>query len=195
MGYTLEIGDKAPDFSLPGTDGKTYSLSDFKNAHYLVIFFTCNHCPYVKGSEEITRQTAERFKGQNVDFVAINSNSKEHYEEDSFENMKKKMEEKHLPWVYLYDESQDVARAYGALVTPHFFVFDKRRHLVYTGRGVNHPREPEKVTCNDLARTLEECVTEEAVSVPKTNPPGCNIKWKGKDPHWMPEDACNLVKE
>lgn len=193
MGYTLDIDDKAPDFSLPATDGKTYSLKDFHEAHFLVIFFTCNHCPYVKGSNETLRKTADKFIGQKVAFVAINSNSREHYEEDSFENMKKVMKEKKYPWAYLYDETQEVARAYGALCTPHFFVFDRRRHLVYTGRAVNHPREPEKITCNDLERTLEECVTEEPVSVPKTNPIGCNIKWAGKDPHWMPEDACDLV--
>ena len=115
MGYTLDIGEKAPDFLLPATDGKTYSLKDFHDAHFLVVFFTCNHCPYVKNSNEVTRATAEKFKKQHVAFVAINSNSKNTYEEDSFENMKKVMEEKKFPWVYLYDESQDAARAYGAL--------------------------------------------------------------------------------
>ena len=83
MTYTLQIGQKAPDFSLPATDGKTYSLSDFDDARFLVVFFTCNHCPYVIGSDEVTRQTAEKFKEHGVVFVGINSNSEQTYAEDS----------------------------------------------------------------------------------------------------------------
>ncbi len=192
MGFTLDIGEKAPDFKLPATDGKIYSLKDFADAHYVVIFFTCNHCPYVKNSDEETGKTAEKFKKQGVAFIALNSNSKETYAEDSFENMKKRMKEKKFPWVYLYDETQDVARAYGALRTPHFFVFDEKRTLVYTGRGMDNPKKPSASTCNDLNRTLEECVRGEAVSQPKTNPIGCNVKWRGKEAHWMPPEACDL---
>lgn len=193
MGYTLDIGEKAPNFSLPATDGNIYCLKDFRAAQFLVIFFTCNHCPYVHGSEEMTRATAEKFQKQGVRFVAINSNSKNTVPEDSFEQMKKRMEEKKFPWVYLYDESQEVAKVYGALCTPHFFVFDQKRSLVYTGRGVENPKNPQPGCCNDLERTLEECVIGETVSLPKTNPIGCSIKWEGKDPHWMPPEACNLV--
>ncbi len=193
MAYTLQIGERAPDFKLPATDGKTYRLSDFDDAKVLVIFFTCNHCPYVLGSDEVTRQTALKFIPQGVKFVAINSNSKNTYPEDSFENMVKRMNEKKFPWVYLYDESQDVARAYGALRTPHFFVFDKDRRLIYTGRGVDNPRDTSKMTVNDLDRALTEHLAGKPVSVPLTNPIGCTIKWEGKDPHWMPPEACDLV--
>ncbi len=193
MAYTLQIGERAPDFKLPATDGKTYQLSDFDDAKVLVIFFTCNHCPYVLGSDEVTRQTALKFIPQGVKFVAINSNSKNTYPEDSFENMVKRMNEKKFPWVYLYDESQDVARAYGALRTPHFFVFDKDRRLIYTGRGVDNPRDTSKMTVNDLDRALTEHLAGKPVSVPLTNPIGCTIKWEGKDPHWMPPEACDLV--
>ncbi len=193
MGYTLEIGGKAPDFSLPATDGKGYSLKDFHKAHILVIFFTCNHCPYVLNSDEVTRAIAEKYKKLGVQFVGINSNSKHTYEEDSFECMKSRMEEKKFPWVYLYDESQKIAKAYGALLTPHFFVFDEKRSLVYTGRAVDNPRDPNSISCNDLERTLEECVSGEPISLNKTNPIGCNIKWEGKDPHWMPPEACDLI--
>jgi thioredoxin-related protein len=112
---------------------------DFKNADYLVIFFTCNHCPYVKGSEEVTRQTAIQFLPYGVQFVAINSNSPNTYAEDSFAEMIKRMEQYRFPWLYLYDRTQHIARAYGALRTPHFFVFDGTRKLVYTGRGVDNP--------------------------------------------------------
>lgn len=193
MAFTLEIGSKAPDFSLPATDGNTYGLSDFADAKVLVVFFTCNHCPYVIGSDEVTRQTALRFAPDGVTFVGINSNSPNTYEEDSFENMVKRMESEKFPWIYLYDRSQETARVYGALRTPHFFVFDKDRRLVYTGRGVDNPRDVTKMTVNDLERALAEHLAGKAVSVPVTNPIGCNVKWQGKDAHWMPPDACDLV--
>jgi peroxiredoxin len=193
MAYTLQPGEKAPDFNLPDTDGKTYKLSDFNSSKYLVVFFTCNHCPYVKGSDEITRQTVEKFASKDVRFVGINSNSKNTYEEDSFENMVERMNEYKFPWIYLYDETQETAKAYGALKTPHFYVFDENRKLVYTGRGVDSPRDTSRMTVNDLDRTLSELTEGKPVSAPITNPIGCNIKWEGKDPHWMPADACDLV--
>lgn len=193
MAFTLEVGDKAKDFNLPATDGKNYSLSSFKDAKYLVVFFTCNHCPYVIGSDEVTRKTAEKFKPKGVEFVGINSNSANTYETDDFEHMKKRMEEHKFPWKYLRDESQEVALAYGALRTPHFYVFDEDRKLVYTGRGVDNPRDSFKITVNDLDRTLDELTSGKPVSVPVTNPIGCNVKWEGKDKHWMPPEACDLV--
>ena len=194
MSFTLQIGAPAPDFRLPATDGKTYALADFADAETLVVFFTCNHCPYVIGSDEITRATAEKFQAQGVRFVAVNSNSRHTYAEDDFPHMVARMREHKFPWVYLHDESQAVARAYGALRTPHFFVFDRARQLVYTGRGVDNPRETAKLTVNDLDRALEEIAAGEAVSVPQTNPVGCNVKWEGKDKHWMPPEACDLVR-
>ncbi len=193
MAFTLSLGSKAPDFSLRATDGKTYSLNDFKDTKILVIFFTCNHCPYVTGSDEITRQTAEYFKSQGVKFVGINSNSPNTYAEDSFENMVKRMKKDKFPWIYLYDETQDVARAYGALRTPHFFVFNKDRKLVYTGRGIDNPRESNKMTVNDLKNALDELIAGKEITTPLTNPIGCNVKWEGKEAHWMPADACDLV--
>ena len=193
MAFTLEIGHKAPDFELPATDGRTYSLGDFSDADVLVIFFTCNHCPYVIGSDEVTRQTAERFAGQGVRFVGINANSANTYAEDSFDHMVERMADQQFPWVYLHDRSQDVARAYGALRTPHFFVFDRQRRLIYTGRGVDNPRDTSKMTVNDLERALAEHLAGKPVSTPVTNPIGCNVKWEGKDAHWMPAEACDLV--
>ena len=193
MAYTLKPGEKAFDFNLPATDGNNYTLSSFAGAKYLVIFFTCNHCPYVKGSDEITRQTAEKYWDKGVEFVAINSNSAKTYPEDGFESMMKRMNEFRFPWKYLRDKSQAIALAYGALRTPHFFVFDENRKLVYTGRGVDNPRDASRVTVNDLDRALDELTSGRPVSVPVTNPIGCNIKWEGKDSHWMPADACDLV--
>ncbi|HEY3281615.1 MAG TPA: thioredoxin family protein [Armatimonadota bacterium] len=193
MAFTLQIGQQAPDFSLPATDGNTYGLSDFQDAPVLVVFFTCNHCPFVLGSDEVTRATAEKFAPQGVRFVGINSNSRQTYVQDSFEHMVARMAEQLFPWVYLRDESQDVARAYGALRTPHFYVFDKDRKLVYTGRGVDNPRETDKMTVNDLDRALTELTEGRPISVPLTNPIGCNVKWRNQEAHWMPADACDLV--
>jgi peroxiredoxin len=193
MAFTLQIGEKAPDYKLPATDGETYQLSDFDDADVLVIFFTCNHCPYVIGSDEVTRKTVEKFTPQGVKFVGINSNSKNTYKEDDFEHMVARMRQHKFPWLYLYDETQEIAKAYGALRTPHFFVFDKDRRLVYTGRGVDNPRESSRIKVNDLERALEEHLAGKPVSVPLTNPIGCNVKWDGKDPHWMPIEACDLV--
>ena len=193
MAFTLQLGAQAPDFKLPATDGKTYQLSDFDDIDVLVIFFTCNHCPYVIGSDEVTRRTAEKFAPEGVKFVGINSNSKNTYAEDDFEHMVARMDEHKFPWLYLYDEPQEIAKAYGALRTPHFYVFDKDRRLVYTGRGVDNPRDASKITINDLERSLEEHLAGKSVSVPLTNPIGCNVKWDGKDQHWMPVEACDLV--
>jgi peroxiredoxin len=193
MAFTLEIGQKAPDFKLPATDGQMYSLSDFDNAQVLVIFFTCNHCPYVIGSDEVTRTTADKFIPQGVKFVGINSNSPNTYEEDSYHHMVERMDKYKFPWLYLHDASQDIARAYGALRTPHFYVFDQDRKLVYTGRGVDSPRDTSQMTVNDLDNALTELLAGQSITKPITNPIGCNVKWEGKDAHWMPADACDLI--
>lgn len=192
MSFTLQIGAKAPDFNLPATDGNTYKLSDFQDK-FLVIFFTCNHCPYVIGSDELTRASALRFAPAGVRFIGINSNSANTYREDDFPHMVKRMEEEKFPWLYLYDESQEVALAYGALRTPHFYLFNKERILLYTGRGVDHPKDASQVRVNDLDRVLEEVTRGSEPSVQVTNPIGCNVKWEGKEKHWMPADACDLI--
>jgi hypothetical protein len=98
-----------------------------------------------------------------------------------------------FPWIYARDKSQAAAKAYGALRTPHFYVFDSDRKLVYTGRGADNPRNASKSTVNDLDRTLEELLAGHKVSKPVTNPIGCNVKWEGKDAHWMPPEACDLI--
>jgi peroxiredoxin len=193
MAFTLQIGEEAPEFSLPATNGNTYALGDFDDSKLLVIFFTCNHCPYVIGSDENTRAVVEQFAGADVRFVAINSNSKHTYAEDDFEHMIVRMEKYKFPWVYLYDESQEIAEAYGALRTPHFYVFDEDRKLVYTGRAVDNPREAENSTTHELADALEELLAGRPVSLTVTNPIGCNVKWEGKERHWMPPEACDLV--
>jgi peroxiredoxin len=193
MGFTLGLGTKALAFSLPATDGKKYSLDSFRDASALVIFFTCNHCPYVLGSDEVTRRTAETFRSKGVVFVAINSNSEATHHEDDFPHMVDRMKEKKFPWVYLRDESQKTALSYGALRTPHFYVFGKDRTLLYTGRGVDNPKDTASMTINDLENALTDWAQGKPVRVPLTNPIGCNVKWVGKDAHWMPAEACDLV--
>ncbi|MHB9129589.1 MAG: thioredoxin family protein [Armatimonadota bacterium] len=193
MAFTLELGASAPDFCLPATDGKCYTLADFADARYLVIFFTCNHCPFVTGSNAVTRATAEKYRGAGVVFAGINSNSILTHAEDSFKLMITVMQKEQFPWTYLRDESQQVALAYGALRTPHFYVFDAERKLVYTGRGVDNPRDAANSTVNDLDNALAELTSGKPITTPVTNPIGCNVKWEGEDAHWMPADACDLV--
>lgn len=193
MAFTLQPGQKAKDFNLLSTEFKEYSLADFSDSKYLVIFFTCNHCPYVVGSDEVTRKTAVKFADRGVVFVGINSNSENTYPEDSFDHMVGRMEKFKFPWIYLHDKTQEVARSYGALRTPHFYVFDESRKLVYTGRGVDNPRDTSKMIVNNLDIALEELTGGLPITVSKTNPIGCNVKWEGKDAHWMPADACDLV--
>ena len=193
MAFTLQLGEKAKNFDLPATDGKNYSLEDFGSYKYLVIFFTCNHCPYVIGSDEHTRAIADKYADKGVKFIGINSNSENTYQEDDFIHMVERMKEQKFPWVYLRDESQEVALEYGALRTPHFYVFDEDRKLVYTGRAVDNPKDPSKGTTNELDEALEALVNDQEIKQPVTNPIGCNVKWEGKDKHWMPADACDMV--
>jgi len=193
MAFTLEIGAKAPDFNLKATDGNVYSLSGFNDSKYLVVFFTCNHCPYVIGSDENTRKIAERFIPEGVKFVAINSNSPNTYPEDDFDHMVERMTKYKFPWLYLYDDTQEIAMKYGALRTPHFYVLDQERNLVYTGRSVDNPRNTALASTADLEKALEELISGKNISVPVTNPIGCNVKWEGKDAHWIPPQACDLI--
>ena len=192
MSFTLQLGQKAPEFNLISTSYENVCLSSF-DSKFLVIFFTCNHCPYVTGSDEVTRQTANKFKDKDVSFIAINSNSANTYQEDSFENMILRMEEYEFPWVYLHDADQEIALKYGALKTPHFYVFNEQRELVYTGRGVDSPLDANKIKINNLELVLDELTSNTLISIPITNPIGCSVKWEGKDSHRMPPEACDLV--
>jgi peroxiredoxin len=193
MSFTLQIGAKIPDFNLPATDGNTYNPASFAKARALVVFFTCNHCPFVTGSDEVTRTTARRFMDKGVAFIGINANSENTHPTDDFDHMVARMNEHHFPWIYARDKSQATAKAYGALRTPHFFVFDQARKLVYTGRSVDNPRDTSKMTVNNLDRALEDLLAGQPITTPVTNPIGCNVKWEGQDAHWMPPDACDLV--
>jgi peroxiredoxin len=192
MSFTLQLGQKAPEFNLISTSKEKVSISSF-DSKFLVIFFTCNHCPYVTGSDEVTRQTANKFRDKDVSFIAINSNSANTYQEDSFENMVLRMEEYNFPWVYLHDADQEIALKYGALKTPHFYVFNEQRELIYTGRGVDSPLDANKIKINNLELVLDELTSNTLISIPITNPIGCSVKWEDKDSHWMPPEACDLI--
>ncbi len=191
--FTLPIGSSIIDFDLPATDGKNYKAEDFGTSPILVVFFTCNHCPFVTGSNEDTRRIADDFAKHGVKFVGINSNSAQTHPKDSLEHMITEIREQSYPWVYLRDEEQNVARAYGALRTPHFFVFDQDRKLRYTGRAVDNPREIENAQTHELRDALEDLVEGREVRTKLSNPIGCNVKWNGQDAHWMPPEACDLV--
>jgi peroxiredoxin len=193
MAFTLTLGSKAPDFSLPGVDGKQYSLANFKDAKILVVLFTCNHCPYVIGSEDRILKFYSDYAPKGVAMVGINSNETENHPTDSFEHMKLRAREKGYKFPYLRDDSQDVALAYGALRTPHYYVFDADRKLRYTGRMDDNPRNPGKETTHELRDAIDAMLAGKTPAVPLTNPIGCNVKWKGKDHHWMPAEACDLV--
>jgi peroxiredoxin len=193
MAFTLQIGAKAPDFKLPGVDGKNYSLAEFKNAKLLVVVFSCNHCPYVVGSEERINKFVADYSAKGVAFVAINSNETEGHPTDSLDHMKQRAKEKGFKFPYLRDDKQEVALAYGALRTPHFYLFDQDRKLRYTGRMDDNPRNPGQETTHELRDAVDALLAGKKPQVELTNPIGCNVKWWGKERHWMPPEACDLV--
>ena len=193
MAFTLELGQTPPDFNLPGIDGKNYSPASFNDAKLLVIVFSCNHCPYVTGSEERMIKFYNDYKSRGVAMIAINSNETENHPTDSFDHMKTHAAELKLPWPYVRDDSQEIALKYGALRTPHYYVFDEQRKLRYTGRMDDNPRNPGKETTRELRDAVDALLAGKKPPIEVTNPIGCNVKWKGKENHWMPPEACDLV--
>ncbi len=175
----MKPGQVAPDFSgLPGVDGKRYGLKDFASETALVIFFSCNHCPYVQAYEDRVIELQNEFRSKGVRFIAINSNDASNYPDDSFDNMVARAQQRKFNFVYLRDDSQDVARAYGATHTPHLFVFDKERKLRYTGRIDDNWQEPAKVTKRYLRDALNALTQGKAPAEAETFAIGCTIKWK-----------------
>jgi peroxiredoxin len=169
----LAIGDKAPYFCLPGTDGLIHSLSNHVGSPCLVVIFTSNHCPYAKTYEDLLVLLHKKYKGFGVDFIAICSNDGTAFPEDSFENMKNK----DFPYPYLHDENQEVARAFGAEATPEVFVFDADQVLRYHGAIDNNPERTSKVTENYLEDAINSILNGSAVSKPEAPLIGCSIKW------------------
>ena len=186
MSFTLAIGAKAPDFKLPGVDGKDYTLGNFEAAKALIVVFTCNHCPAAIGSEDRMIRLSRDYQAKGVAMVSINSNEDKGHPDDSFDKMVVRSREKGFPFPYLRDESQKVALAYGALRTPHFYLFDAERKLRYTGRMDDNPYDATKVTTRDLQNALDAVLAGKTPAVEQTNPVGCNVKWWNQDAHWMP---------
>lgn len=174
----MNLGDTAPDFSLPGVDGKTHALSDFASARVLVYVQTCNHCPYVIGYQDRVNALARAYAERGVAFVGVNSNNPATHPADSFANMQVRAREVGLPFPYLFDESQSTARAYGAQRTPEFYVFDAERRLVYHGRLDDNLEQPEQVGQRYLADAIEAALAGEPPPVAETPAVGCTVKWK-----------------
>jgi peroxiredoxin len=193
MGFTIEVGKLAPAFRLPGVDERDWALEDFAKCRIVVLVFSCNHCPFVVGSEERMLAFQHDFGSRGVQLVAINSNETDNHPGDSFEKMVERAKELSFSFPYLRDETQDVAKAYGAQRTPHFFVLDEKRVVRYTGRMDDNPRDASKATTRELRDAVEEVLAGVAVSVPVTEAIGCNVKWWGREEHWMPADACDFV--
>ncbi len=181
------LKDKAPDFSLPSVNGKTYELKSFRDAKALVVAFICNHCPYVKHLEDGLIQFHREFSVQGVAFVAISSNNVETHPDDSFENMKRVSESKDYRFPYLYDETQQVAKDFRASCTPDFFVFDSDRKLVYRGQfDDSRPGNNIPVTGDSLKQAVQAVLNDEAVPDLQKPSVGCNIKWKaGNEPDYV----------
>ncbi len=174
----MNIGDPLIPFSLPGVDGKDYSTDQFNDKQVLVIIFSCNHCPYVRAWEDRMVQIQADYADRGVQLIAINANDVSKYPSDNFENMKIRAQEKQFNFPYLFDESQDVPRAYGAERTPEVFVFDAERRLQYHGAIDDNYEDPKAVRHPYLRSALDAILSGQSPAVSSTQPVGCTIKWK-----------------
>jgi thiol-disulfide isomerase/thioredoxin len=183
----LPLGTKAPAFSLPNVDGRDVSLSDFAGAPAYVIVFMCNHCPYVKHIAPELARLASAYQGRGVAFIAINSNDVASHPADSPEQMIHEVEERGYTFAYLFDETQEVARAYKAACTPDFYVFDKNQKLVYRGQlDSSRPGNNAPLNGQDLRAALDAVLAGKPVSAEQRPSIGCNIKWKpGAEPAYF----------
>jgi len=183
----LALGTKAPHFRLPDPHGKWVSVDDFKDAPALLVAFICNHCPYVKHIRRGFAELAKEYQAKGVGVVAINSNDAENYPDDRPEKMAEEIKQIGYTFPYLYDESQDVAKAYRAACTPDFYLFDRDRLLVYRGQfDDSRPGNGRPVTGADLRAALDAVLAGRPVPSKQRPSVGCNIKWKrGKAPDYF----------
>jgi len=201
---TLEIGAKAPDFNLPGVDGKRYTLNSFKNAPVLVVIFTCNHCPTAQAYEDRIIQLTKDYQSKGVAVVAIMPNDPKAIRldelgytdlSDSFDEMKIRAREKHFNFPYLYDgDTQATAKAYGPIATPHVFIFDRDRKLCYSGRidDVENPGKTPHV--QDTRNALDALLSHQKPPVGSTKVFGCSVKWAEKG-NWINQAKDEWAKE
>ena len=175
----LDLGTWAPDFSLPDTEGNTVSLTDFEQAQALLVVFMCNHCPFVKHVLDDLVELIEEYQEEGVAVVGISSNDVASFPDDSPLMMAKLARECDFTFPYLYDETQEVARAYSAACTPDFFLFDSKRALVYRGQlDDSRPDNGIPVTGDDLTAAIEAVLEGTPVDLEQKPSVGCNIKWK-----------------
>ena len=175
----MQLGGDAPDFALPDTAGKIHRLGDFQASPVLVVAFICNHCPYVKHLKQALADFGRELMPQGMAMVAISSNDAEAYPADAPDKMAEDAAEFAYPFPYLYDESQSVARAYGAVCTPEFFVFDSQRRLVYRGQfDDTRPRSGGLPTGADLRAAVKSVLGGGKPDASQKPSVGCSIKWK-----------------
>ncbi|MGQ9503375.1 MAG: thioredoxin family protein [Thermogutta sp.] len=183
----LPLRSQAPDFALPDTEGRIVRLSDFDGAPALLVIFMCNHCPYVKHIADRLAQIAKQYQAKGVAIVGINSNDVENYPDDSPQKMREEVKRRGYTFPYLYDQTQEVAKAYRAACTPDFFLFDKDRRLVYRGQlDDSRPSNGLPVTGKDLCAAMDAVLAGQPVSADQKPSLGCNIKWKpGNEPDYF----------
>ncbi|OFZ19796.1 MAG: alkyl hydroperoxide reductase [Bdellovibrionales bacterium GWB1_55_8] len=175
------LGSPAPDFTLPGVDGKTYRLLDFKDSKALLVIFMCNHCPYVKAVQGRINALARQYGSKGISVVGINPNDSVRYPDDSFEAMKQTASENGYVFPYLRDEDQSVARAYGAICTPEFYLYQPKGNqfiLRYRGRLDDNWKDEKAVTRRDLVQAIENVIAGREPAVDQPASMGCSIKWK-----------------
>ena len=173
-----KVGDTATDFKLKNVDGKLVSLKDYMNAKGYIVIFTCNHCPYAKAYEQRIIDLDKKYAPQGYPVVAINPNDPVSYPDDSYENMVKRSKEKNYPFPYLIDETQDVAKAYGATKTPHVYLLDKSLKVQYIGAIDDNSESAKDVKDKYLEKAIAELQQGKPVAVSETKAVGCGIKWK-----------------
>lgn len=178
--YTvLKKGSKAPDFNLPGTDGKSHSLAEAEGAKAVLVVFMCNHCPYVKPKMKYLKELYDRHAPKGLAMLGINSNDTQAYGEDDFPHMKQVAKEQGFKFPYLLDETQEVARQYGAACTPDPFLFDSQLKLVYHGRIDDAHQQPhESAKSSELEEAVKQVLEGKKVTVKEEPSMGCNVKWK-----------------
>jgi len=184
----IKLGTKAPKFTLPDTDGKEISIDEVKDKNGLLVMFICNHCPFVKLIKEELARFAKEYQEKGIGIAAINANDVENYPDDRPEKMKEEAERFGYSFPYLYDESQEVAKAYGAACTPDFFLFDHNLKLVYRGQFDSaRPGNGIEVSGKDLRKAADALIAEEQIPEEEQKPSiGCNIKWKsGNEPEYF----------
>ena len=174
---TVTIGTEAPQFDLPGVDGRNHSLDEYGGTDALVLIQSCNHCPYVQAWEQRMVEIQRDYGDRGVRLVAISSNDADAYPEDSFEEMKKRARNEGFNFDYLYDEDQSVARALGSERTPEVFVFDRDRRLVYHG-AIDDNRDDRAVSQRYLRDALDAVLARREPTVRETPPVGCTVKWR-----------------